>query len=152
MRAALVLAALALAACGGPEVETTDDALLVQQQQAIGRYEFGPLVGKGLPPADGEPYPLSRLPTLQLHPDGTFEMTHGAGCIMGFASGTWTARPSGELRLDVGVQNEWTDAPQQFPALRVTTLTATREDGGLRIVGQSDTGRALSQLWTAVAP
>lgn len=148
MRCALLLSLCVLAACGRDALTDgeTVDGLTVQQQSLVGHYEFGPMVGKGLPPGDDQPYPLSRLADLELEPDGTFEMRFMMGCVGNFGSGTWVAVPGG-ARLELSQYSVWTDS--SGADVKVSQLLATPTAGGLTITGQGHRG-AISQKWDTV--
>lgn len=145
MSRVLLLAMVLFGACGR-DAFLEDELTLRQQPPLAGTYAFGPMVGKGLPPADDSiPAPTSRLATLELGPDGTFELEYGMGCVIGWHSGTWVATPTG-ARLSFGLNPGWTDANGN--TLQVTTVDATPDASGLVITGQSDRG-AISQKWEA---
>ena len=138
MSRALLLSLALLSACGRDEFH--------EQQSLAGTYEFGPMVGKGLPPADDSiSYPTSRLATLEFRADGTFELEYGMGCVVGWHSGTWVANSNG-AHLSFGINAGWTDANGN--TLQVTTIDASPTDDGLTITGQSNRG-AISQKWEA---
>lgn len=143
MKRALLLSLFALTACGRDDLRD-DDFTLQQQQSLAGTYEFGPMVGKGLPPADDSiSYPTSRLATLELKPDGTFELEYGMGCVIGWHDGTWTTTRDG-AQLTFGLNPGWTDVNGN--TLKVTTVDVAKREGGLLVTGQSNRG-ALSQKW-----
>ncbi|PZR11060.1 MAG: hypothetical protein DI536_18135 [Archangium gephyra] len=145
MKRALLLTLVLLGACGRDELR--DDDLTRREQQSLsGTYEFGPMVGKGLPPADESiSYPESRLAKLKLGADGTFEMDFMMGCVGNYASGTWSMT-NGTAHLELSPFSVWTD--WSGTDLKVTALDATPTAGGLTITGQSNRG-AISQKWEA---
>lgn len=141
----LLLSLLALSACGRDDLRD-DDFTLQQQQSLVGTYAFGPMVGKGLPPADTSiSYPNSRLATLELKADGTFALEFGMGCVVSFHDGTWVTTRDG-ARLSFAINPGWTDFNGN--TLKVTTIDASPTSDGLTITGQSNRGD-ISQKWEA---
>ncbi|MGV3619521.1 MAG: hypothetical protein ACO1OB_01820 [Archangium sp.] len=141
---ALLLSLVVLTACGRGEFEAEDLALQQQQQNLAGTYEFGPMVGKGLPPADETiTYPTSRLATLELKPDGTFSLEFGMGCVISWHDGTWAPTRDG-AHLTFGLNPGWTDASGN--TLKVDAIDVTATEGGLTVTGTSNRG-AISQKW-----
>ncbi len=142
----LTMVLATVCACGFDPVEegllTTQQ--LQQQQTLAGVYEYGPMVGKALLPADDSiAYPTSRLARLELKDDGTFTMTFGSGCVIDFGDGTWTQSGAGAA-LTLTTYSSWTDA--QGARLSVATVYVAPAEGGLSVTGVGSAG-AFAQTW-----
>lgn len=140
MKRALIISFVALSACGRDELREDQLAVQPQQQSLVGTYEFGPMVGKGLPPSDDSVSPSSRLASLELKADGTFEMNFGMGCVINFASGTWKKLGGATAQLQLSQYSAWTDA--RGNRVKTTSLIAVLTDDGLAIAGES-----INQNW-----
>ncbi len=148
----MVVTSLTLLSACGRGVPYEEDALVDQQQaqKLVGDYTFGPVVGKGLPDANGAVHSTARLASLTLEPDGSFDMDYMMGCVGGFASGTWAVNAAGAVQLTLDDSGSWTDV--NGASLLVSALNATRVENRLLIVGQTKQGRSFSQSWEQVAP